>query len=71
MREAGVKFAIGTQQVGARLATVEEGRLLNEPTGAALLMMQRIAYDDRNKAVEFGKHLYRASMYSYEQTVFP
>lgn len=70
LREADVKIAVGVQQIGARLATADEARLLNEPTGAALLTMQRTAYDARNRAVEFGKHVYRASMYSYDQTVF-
>lgn len=70
LRERGVRISVGVQQISARLATADEGRLLNEPTGSALLTMQRTAYDDRNQAVEFGKHVYRASMYSYDQTVF-
>lgn len=70
LRAADVRIAVGVQQIGARLATADEARLLNEPTGAALLTMQRTAYDARNRAVEFGKHVYRASMYSYDQTVF-
>lgn len=70
LRERGIKIAVGVQQIGARLATVDEARLLNEPTASALLTMQRTAYDDRNRAIEFGKHVYRASMYSYDQTVF-
>lgn len=70
LRATDIKIAVGVQQIGARLATAEEARLLNEPTGAALLTMQRTAYDDRNRAIEFGKHVYRASMYSYDQTVF-
>lgn len=70
LRERDVKVAVGYQQIGARLATVDEGRLLNEPAGAALLTMQRTAYDEQHKAIEFGMHVYRASMYSYDQTVF-
>ncbi len=69
LRERGVKVAVGFQQISARLATADEGRLLNEPTGAALLTMQRTAYDSQQRAVEFGMHVYRASMYSYDQTV--
>lgn len=69
LRERDVKISAGYQQIGARLATPEEGRLLNEPAGAALLTMQRTAYDEQHKAVEFGMHVYRASMYSYDQTV--
>ncbi|HSO70337.1 MAG TPA: GntR family transcriptional regulator [Arachnia sp.] len=69
LRERGVKVTVGFQQISARLATADEGRLLNEPTGAALLTMQRTAYDEQHRAVEFGMHVYRASMYSYDQTV--
>ncbi len=69
LREREVKISVGYQQIGARLATADEGRLLNEPAGSALLTMQRTAYDDKHKAMEFGMHVYRASMYSYDQTV--
>ncbi len=70
LKERGVEISIGVQQIGARLATAEEARLLNEPPGAALLTMQRTAYDTAHKAVEFGMHVYRASQYTYSQTVF-
>lgn len=70
LRERGVEVSIGVQQIGARLATAEEARLLHEPTGSALLTMQRTAYDPAHKAVEFGMHVYRASLYTYSQTVF-
>ncbi|MBB1484214.1 GntR family transcriptional regulator [Tessaracoccus sp. MC1865] len=69
LRERDIKVTVGYQQIGARLATAEEGRLLNEPAGSALLTMQRTAYDEQHRAVEFGMHVYRASMYSYDQTV--
>lgn len=69
-RDRGVKIAVGVQQIGARLATADEARLLNEPQSSALLTMQRTAYDDRNRAVEFAQHVYRASMYSYDHAVF-
>ena len=69
LRERGIRVSIGVQQIGARLATQDEARLLNEPAGAALLTMQRTAYDESHKPVEFGMHVYRASMYSYDQTV--
>ena len=69
LRERGITVAVGVQQISARLATQEEARLLHEPTGAALLTLQRTAYDDAPKAVEFGMHAYRASMYTYDQTV--
>ena len=50
--------------VGARKATASEAQLLDEPRGAALLTMQRVAYDDFGRVVEFGTHVYAASRYS-------
>lgn len=70
LRAHGTTIAVGHQQFSARLATAEEARLLNEPTGAALLTMQRTACDETNRVIEFGQHVYRASMYSYENTVY-
>lgn len=70
LRARGIHVAIGSQQIGARLATENEARLLNEPAGSALLTMQRTAYDSSHVPVEFGMHVYRASLYTYSQTVF-
>lgn len=70
LRKRGIEMALGTQQIGARLATPDEARLLGEPTGAALLTMQRTAYDSHHEPIEYGTHVYRASLYTYSQTVF-
>lgn len=53
------------QTISARKATAQESRLLEEPRGAALLTMQRVAYDDHGQVVEFGSHVYAASRYSF------
>jgi len=37
--------------------------------GAPLLTMERTAYDDSGRAVEFGSHAYRAETYSFEVTL--
>ena len=66
MRAAGVRLHLATQTVGARVATAAEARLLGERRNAPLLTMQRVAYDDSGRAVEFGSHYYRASLYSFE-----
>ncbi|MBA2813441.1 GntR family transcriptional regulator [Streptomyces sp. KM273126] len=66
MRAAGITLHSARQSVGARSATPEEAEALGEPEGAALLTMQRTAYDDTGRAVEFGTHIYRASRYSFE-----
>ncbi|HEX3648230.1 MAG TPA: UTRA domain-containing protein, partial [Pseudonocardiaceae bacterium] len=66
MRAAGIRLHVATQVVGARSATAAEARLLTEPRGAPLLTMRRTAYDDTGRVVEYGDHVYRASVYSFE-----
>ena len=63
-RTADIHLHAADQVVGARKATPAEAQLLDEPKGAALLTMQRIAYDDFGRAVEFGTHVYAASRYT-------
>ncbi|WP_026876798.1 GntR family transcriptional regulator [Jiangella gansuensis] len=69
IRNAGVNLKIATQTIGGRAARAAEARLLAENAGAPLLTMTRIAYDDTGRAVEYGSHLYRASMYTFELTL--
>ncbi|MCW2875646.1 MAG: GntR family regulatory protein [Streptomyces oryziradicis] len=66
MRAAGVTLHSAQQTVGARSATPDEGKLLAEDPGAALLTMRRTTYDDKGRAVEYGTHIYRASRYAFE-----
>lgn len=65
LRAAGIHLHAADQTISARKATAEESRVLHEPRGAALLTMQRVAYDDRGRAVEYGTHVYAASRYSF------
>lgn len=66
IRAAGIHLHAATQQIGARRASAAEARLLDEPRGAALLTMQRTAYDDLGRPVEHGRHIYAASRYTFE-----
>ncbi|WSA47687.1 GntR family transcriptional regulator [Streptomyces sp. NBC_01803] len=66
MRASGTTLHSARQSIGARAATREEAELLTEPKGAPLLSMQRTAFDDTGRAVEYGSHLYRASRYTFE-----
>jgi DNA-binding GntR family transcriptional regulator len=66
IRGLGIQLHAADQTIGARTATAEEARLLGEGRGAALLTMQRTAYDDQGRAVEYGSHVYAASRYSFE-----
>jgi len=66
MRTAGVRLHLATQTVGARSATAAEARLLDDRRGVPVLTMERTVYDDSGRAVEFGRHYYRASLYAFE-----
>jgi GntR family transcriptional regulator len=66
MRAVGITLHSARQSVGARSASPEEAERLDEPAGAALLTMQRTAYDDTGRAVEYGTHVYRSSRYAFE-----
>ncbi|MFI1562779.1 GntR family transcriptional regulator [Streptomyces sp. NPDC020490] len=66
MRTAGITLHSARQTVGARCATAEEAARLGEKEGAALLTMQRTAYDDTGRPVEYGTHIYRASRYAFD-----
>ena len=63
LRASGVYPARAVQRISAKNATAVEARLLNEPKGSALLTIERSTYDDREHAIEFAQHIYRASRY--------
>ncbi|GGQ76254.1 GntR family transcriptional regulator [Streptomyces asoensis] len=66
LRAAGITLHSARQTIGARSATAEEAALLAEKAGAALLTMQRTAYDDTGRPAEYGTHVYRASRYAFD-----
>jgi DNA-binding GntR family transcriptional regulator len=65
LRAAGIGLYSATQRMCAKNASAAEARTLNETRGAALLTMERIAYDQAGRPVEFARHLYRASRYAF------
>ena len=70
LRAHGAVPKVARQRIGARTATTAEAKMLDESPRAALLTMERTAYDDAGKAVEFGQHIYRASRYMFDTTLF-
>lgn len=66
MRAAGVRLHLASQSIGARAATAAEAAALAERKGASVLTMRRTTFDDAGRAVEYGTHLYRPSIYSFE-----
>lgn len=70
LRAQGVVPATATQSIGARNATPAEAGALEEKRRAALLTVTRTAYDSSGAVIEYGTHVYRASRYSFETTLF-
>ncbi|HUZ51180.1 MAG TPA: UTRA domain-containing protein [Streptosporangiaceae bacterium] len=64
LRASGIRLGSATQRISAKNATTAEARILHETRGSALLTMERIAYDDGGRPVEFGQRLYRPSRYA-------
>jgi GntR family transcriptional regulator len=71
LRAAGIRLYSATQRMSAKNASAAEARTLHEPRGAALLTMERIAYDEGGRPVEFGQHVYRASRYGFTTSMRP
>lgn len=69
MRTRGVAIQIAKQKIGARRATKEESELLSIDKGGPVLTMERIAFDQSGRAIEFGHHCYRPDLYSFETTL--
>jgi len=69
LRTRGVNLRVAKQRIGSRNATAAESELLGIEHRAALLTMDRTAYDTSGEAVEYGRHCYRPDLYSFEITV--
>jgi len=69
LRSRGVSLRVAKQRIGARKANQEEAKLLEIDKGAALLTMDRTAYDNSGRAIEYGHHCYRPDLYSFEVTL--
>jgi DNA-binding GntR family transcriptional regulator len=69
LRTRGVHIRLARQSIGAKAADRDEARLLDEKPKAPLLVMNRTAFDDSGRIVEYGSHVYRASRYYFETTL--
>ncbi len=69
LRNRGVTIAVANQTIGARRATDDESALLDIDQGGPVLTMERIAYDNSGRAIEYGTHCYRPDLYSFETTL--
>ncbi|GGG13442.1 GntR family transcriptional regulator [Rhodococcoides trifolii] len=69
LRTKGVHIRLARQRIGAKAAERDEAQLLDEKVRAPLLTMNRTAFDDSGKVVEYGAHVYRASRYYFDTTL--
>ncbi|KHK97818.1 GntR family transcriptional regulator [Microbacterium mangrovi] len=69
LRARGVAIQIAKQRIGARRAAGDESDLLDIDKGGPVLTMERVAYDNSGRAIEFGHHCYRPDLYSFETTL--
>lgn len=69
LRARGVAFRIAKQKIGARRAHGDEGELLGIERGHPVLTVERAAFDNSGRVVEYGQHCYRPDMYSFETTL--
>lgn len=69
LRRRGVLAAVAHERIGAITADEEQGELLDEPVGAALLTMERKVFSNDGTVIEHGHHVYRASRYTFEVTL--
>ena len=69
LRARGVTIRVAKQKIGARKASAQESTDLAIEKNASLLTMDRTAYDNSGRAIEFGHHCYRPDLYSFEVTL--
>jgi len=69
LRGRGVAIRVARQNIGARRATAAESTLLEIDKNGPVLTMDRTAYDNSGRAIEFGHHSYRPDLYSFEITL--
>ena len=69
LRSRGVNIRVAKQRIGARKSTTLESELLEIDKNSAVLTMDRTAYDNSGRAVEFGHHCYRPDLYSFDVTL--
>lgn len=69
LRGSGVTVKVARQKIGARVATDEESRLLGRPPAETVLTVDRLAFDDSGRPVEWGRHTYRPDRYDIAMTL--
>ncbi|HBH12275.1 MAG TPA: hypothetical protein DDX29_04010 [Clostridiales bacterium] len=68
--EFGINLFKAEERVDASKATKEEAQLLKIDTNDSLLVVERIAFDDEDKPVEYVKMIYPSKRYRYKVKLY-
>jgi len=68
-RDYALRLVRSEQTIEAGLAGAEELRLLQMPSPAAVLKMERLTYTDQNVLVEYTRSSYRGDRYTFRTTL--
>ena len=66
LEESGVEIGRAVQNISAKLADAAVARALDVDVGCALLAVQRLVFDTRERPVQWLQGLYRPDRYQYE-----
>ncbi len=66
----GVDISSTEQSVGAERPKRRAAKLLGITTREPVLTINRTAFDEEGRIIEWGRHIYRGDIYRYESTVF-
>lgn len=66
LEASGVEIGRASQSISARLADAGVARLLGVEVGSALLAVQRLVFDTRERPVQWLQGLYRPDRYQYQ-----
>lgn len=69
LRARGTTMSVARQRIGARSATLDESKLLDIKARGPVLTMDRTAFSNNGRAIEYGHHCYRPDLYSFETTL--
>lgn len=68
--EFGISLSVAEERIEATKATEKEAKLLLIKTDDPILLVERVAYDDKGIAVEYVKMIYPSSRYRYKVKLF-
>lgn len=69
LRVRGMHPAVAQQNIGARMPSRDEHETLDLKGTQPLLTMTRVAFDGAGAGIEWGRHVYAASDYTFEMRI--